>query len=234
MSSLEHLQNKRFEIASPDEQPHEFLHGLRGAWDELYAENQPYLVGAALYGSSAKGRFKPRSDADVMVFADPHLSSGQTGNEMEDCINAAMSAAGFSNHPVHFDVSESSPDKKIIHLSKDIIDGFIVQAQKHYLEDIEFDPEDAKYFIGTKSIFGPFMMRFGQGRLQYFRGYILDSIEIYTQNQEQADGMWRAIADSLQRYEEARPRRNGEKAQIYLPQTLSEARRYYGLSSSDF
>lgn len=230
MNSPEQYEHKRFEITSPAKSPHEYLHGLRNSWNELYADNGGFLVGMALYGSAVKGRFGPESDIDVMVFANPDHRTGPTGAELQDMLRRDVSDRGVGEHLINFDVREGHRDEKLVDVNEQIIDEFVEQVQGQYLDQLaNKDTEDPEYFTGTKVLFGPFMMRVGNGKLREIRAHIFESIEWHTHSEEQADNFWQAIADSLYRYEEARPREDGTPASTYLPQKHADARNYFNL-----
>ncbi len=234
------LATERYVDPVGEPQPHaaaETLHVVRAAWNELRATCPAYYIGATIFGSSIKGRFTNRdrydghsSDIDMMLFVDPALHAAAPVKDFQAkafldgwlAKHTRTDRFGWPLHEVHL---TGVGNYESVDLSPESIDEVLARMIEAYNED---DREDRTFFVSHKSIFGPFLLRLGNGELPVYRRYILDAIEREA-GTTNPDELWLGVARQVYRFEECKVRSTGKPATIFLPRTVAAARRYYHL-----
>lgn len=218
---------RRFELATPfGPYPAEdgldrvlapgVLHVVREGWEAMRRAHPEFYIGLTIFGSTIKGRLHASSDIDFWIFVDPKSYHGGSPYDRSKRIYDDASqhiTQNLRQHGYAPTFQKSYPYLQVAINTRRLCAYIDIAAEQYVRQPATFDE-------WTHEILALFCFRLGSGRIQEFRAQTIDTLATLPHGQE----IWREMMHQLASWEEER-----RGASIYLPQTLEQARDYFGL-----
>ena len=218
----------RFVLESPKAPEGLALERLRALQATILEARQDYpeIAGATVFGSTVKGRVKPKSDIDGFIFIDedvataagrPHRLFMYAGNQPEVWIDETK-----SDQPYKDLILRGLWNR--LRLQPDHIDGFTVLpissavVQVSVVDAVE-EKRKGETDVVNSNIRGLFHFGILNRPLDRFRAQVVNDLR---QHGDTGEEVWGELVDDVLLYEK------GRKGQdVYFPRNLDEATRVY-------